>query len=183
MHRGTRRQGSLHAYTAPTSFKVKKEGPLVLLGVDPEPEFTDLAELASSVCWTADGFVTLHDGQWVYMKGVSGRFRQQMGSMSTRFSMKETFCHFTVQQQDVFVVTDTLADTRFASLDLVTQAPAVRFYAGANFADTAGNWIGTVCVTDTIKRELKEWQRRALVLLAGRAAAHVELRTRKLGGS
>lgn len=62
------------------------------------------------------------------------------------------------------VVTDSLADERFADNPLVTGSPGIRFYAGAPLADPAGRVLGTLCVIDVRARAFKASQIEVLQL-------------------
>ena len=54
----------------------------------------------------------------------------------------------TLAHDDVFVVSDTHADARFASSPIVTAGPRVRFYAGAALRDESGAPLGIIAVAD-----------------------------------
>jgi len=54
----------------------------------------------------------------------------------------------------VLVVPDTAQDSRFSHNPLVTNEPYVRFYAGAPIITSDGFTVGTLCVLDTVPRDV-----------------------------
>ena len=79
----------------------------------------------------------------------------------------------------LLVVNDAETDARFATSPLVTGHPHIRFYAGVPVFSPSGEKVGTLCVLDTIRRELKPWQVRGLRLLARQVDARIELTMRR----
>jgi light-regulated signal transduction histidine kinase (bacteriophytochrome) len=58
----------------------------------------------------------------------------------------------------------------------VTGAPNIRFYAGAPLITETGEGLGTLCVIDTVSRELTTQQQRALMVLRTHVLKLMELR-------
>jgi len=92
---------------------------------------------------------------------------QQLFLSRQGVTMKDTprdwaFCNYTIAQDDMFFVTDTLDDARFRDNPLVTGAPHIRFYAGVPLIDADGFKLGSLCVIDTEPRRLTGQQARAL---------------------
>jgi signal transduction histidine kinase len=84
------------------------------------------------------------------------------------------------------VVPDASLDERFRDNPFVTGAIGdVRFYATHQLVTPNGIVIGTLCVFDTVPRELTADQERAIVALADRVVdlLELELRTRELGAT
>ena len=89
---------------------------------------------------------------------------------------EESFCGHAILQDKIFTVSDAAADPRFAANPLVTQAPFIRFYAGAPLKSRDGHTIGTVCIIDTKPRSPLTRQQEALLAnLAAIAADLLEL--------
>ena len=137
-----------------------------ILDTPPEERFDDLARLAAYVCGTPIGLIGLIDGsrQW---------FKSRMGWDWSEIPREVSFCTYAILQHDVFIVSDTLGDIRFAKNQLATQA-GVRFYAGVPLLAPEGYALGTLCVMDHVPRALTEGQGRILCALARQVMAHLE---------
>jgi PAS domain S-box-containing protein len=76
------------------------------------------------------------------------------------------FCSHAIALDDMLVVSDTLADERFATHPHVTGAPRIRFYAGQPLHSVDGQPLGTLCIIDTAPRTFGDAERRMLCDLA-----------------
>ncbi len=142
---------------------------LDVLGTGVDEEFDDLAELAAALCGTPVSQINLLGAERQYSKGIVGMEPSPVNRAST-------FCQYVIQQDGVFVVSDAASDIRFYDNPLVTGVSAVLFYAGVPLYAPDGTRIGALCVMDTVPRELKPTQARALVLLSRQINARIELR-------
>lgn len=88
--------------------------------------------------------------------------------------------HTLVHDENVMVVEDTAKDPRFAENALVTQAPAIRFYAGAPILAGDGQPLGTLSILDHQPRSLDQAGRDFLSNLAANASDLMELHLRNL---
>lgn len=135
----------------------------------PEGAYDDLLAIATGICGTPIGSVSLVDAerQW---------FKSSRGLAERETSRDVAFCaHAILQPHEVMVVPDALADPRFLDNPLVTGAPGIRFYAGAPLIGSGGAAIGTLCVMDNVPRELTPFQIRALASLSRQVVALLEL--------
>jgi PAS domain S-box-containing protein len=143
-----------------------------ILDSEPEVAFDDLTNLAASICATPIALVSLVDTsrQW---------FKSRVGLSATSTPRDVAFCSHAILQSDILIVPDTLADERFATNPLVIDQPRIRFYAGVPLVTPDGHRLGTICVIDTVPRELCQTQIESLYALSRQVVAQLELR-RKL---
>ena len=135
----------------------------------PERAYDDLLAIAAGICGTPMGAISMIDSnrQW---------FKAQKGLPVSETSRDVAFCAHAILGDDVFVVSDALADDRFHDNPLVTGNPNIRFYAGAPLITARGEVLGALCVIDDQPREISETQRQALVSLSRQAVSLLELR-------
>ena len=128
-----------------------------VLDTSPEEDFDDIALLASEICGTPVGLVSLvdEDRQW---------FKAKVGVTMDESHRDLSFCAYTIHGHDLLEVPDATADRRFSDNPFVMPDDGLRFYAGAPVVLDGSHSVGTVCVVDTRPRVLTEAQRRALVL-------------------
>jgi signal transduction histidine kinase len=139
-----------------------------VLDTAPEEDFDDIALLASEVCGTPMGLVSLvdRDRQW---------FKAKIGLNIAETHRDISFCAHTIQGHELLEVRDAATDGRFADNPTLGDN-GIRFYAGAPVVLDGTHAVGTVCVVDHVPRELTGAQRRALRSLARHAAVQLELR-------
>lgn len=139
-----------------------------LLESQPELECEDLVHLASAICGTPLGLVTLLDE------------RSQWFRASEMLKLRDTpreiaFCAHAIRQPGLFIVKDSLMDPRFATNPLVTVEPAIRFYAGIMLETIDGHPLGTLSVIDTMPRILTAEQELTLQVMARQITARFEM--------
>jgi len=140
-----------------------------ILDTEPERAFDDLALLASQICGTPIALITLVDAdrQW---------FKARTGIAVQETPRAVSFCAHAIDQRGLFIVPDTRDDARFRDNPFVTGEPLVRFYAGAPLVTPEGHALGTICVIDSVPRNLTADQREALDALRRQVQAQLELR-------
>ncbi len=144
---------------------------LCVLDTEPEREFDDLVAVASAIMECPTALISLLDEnrQW---------YKARVGYDLPESSRKFAFCEYTIADAArALVVPDATQDLRFRENPLVTAPNGLRFYAGASVV-VDGVAVGTVCTLDTVPREVRPNQLRALEALARQAASL--LRTRAL---
>ena len=135
----------------------------------PEQAFDDLTRLASQICGTPIALVTLVDESRHW-------FKSKVGLDLSETPRDAAFCEYAIAGQDLCVVGDARADERFATNPSVVSEPYIRFYAGMPLRTPEGFALGTLCVLDTVPRELTQVQADALRTLGRQVMAQLELR-------
>lgn len=135
----------------------------------PEPSLDELTQLATQLFQVPVALVSLVDDhrQW---------FMSSQGVDFHETPREQAFCAHAICGSDVMVVEDAQRDPRFESNPLVTQAPGIRFYAGAPLFTPRGLALGTLCVIDTAPRQFGPREREALRVLSHQVMAQLELR-------
>jgi diguanylate cyclase (GGDEF)-like protein len=141
---------------------------LAVLDTAPEAEFDALVQAASLVCGSPISLISLVDAQRQWFKANHGL------PGATQTSRDLAFCAHAILGDEVFEVRDASLDPRFADNPLVTDAPHIRFYAGAPLQLSGGERVGTLCVIDRRPRRLSTKQRRVLESLSVAAARALE---------
>lgn len=140
----------------------------------PEQAYEDLVLLASTLCGTPIALVSLidHDRQW---------FKAHLGLDSLELPRSVAFCDHAIRRPDeVMVVEDARLDARFVNNPLVTDAPHIRFYAGAPLVTREGVALGTICVIGDSPHRLTPQQSAALSAIARQVMNLLELRQSNL---
>ena len=107
------------------------------------------------------------------------RFLARAGLDAEETPRDISFCAHAMLGEAIFVVPDATLDPHFADNPLVTDAPFIRFYAGAPLIDGEGASLGALCVIDDKPRaDLTVLQRQGLTLLARQVMVELEGRRR-----
>lgn len=129
----------------------------------------ELACLTFSVPMAAISLVTA-DRQW---------FLAEKGLNVSETPRGVAFCAHAILGNRVMVVPNALEDERFRSNPLVTDAPQIRFYAGAPLRSDSGHNLGTLCVIDSRPMEPTPEQIRQLELLSELVIRELDLRRQR----
>ncbi len=132
---------------------------LQLLDTPPDPFLDSITKAASAICETPVAVVSLIDAarQW---------FKSRVGLQATETPRDISFCGHAIHGSEILEVVDATKDPRFHDNPLVANAPHVRFYAGVPLEVNGGHRVGTLCVIDSLPKQLTEVQRAALKHLA-----------------
>ena len=132
---------------------------LNLLDTPAEERFDRLTRLAKAFFNVPIALVSLVDEhrQW---------FKSRQGVDVCQTGRDISFCGHAILGEDIFTVRDAREDPRFADNPLVTNAPNIRFYAGAPLHSSEGYRLGTLCLIDSQPRSLSEQEREVLRELA-----------------
>ncbi|HET9720077.1 MAG TPA: sensor domain-containing diguanylate cyclase [Solirubrobacteraceae bacterium] len=147
---------------------------LAILDTPAEPDYDDIARLASACCRSPIAAVNFVDAERHWTKAIVGLEGGQGASVANDLS----FCAATVATPGglLRLSAESLSDD-WRSHPFVTGPPFLRYYLGAAIV-VSGQPIGVVCVFGDESRDLGEGEEQALVALARQASAHLELRQR-----
>jgi signal transduction histidine kinase/ActR/RegA family two-component response regulator len=114
---------------------------LELLDTPPEERFDRLTRLASAFTGCPVALVSLVDQhrQW---------FKSRHGLEIRETPRAESFCAYTILNNQPLVIADACKDTRTCDMELVAGDPPVRAYAGIPLVAPDGSRLGSFCVID-----------------------------------
>jgi PAS domain S-box-containing protein len=157
--------------TATEKERIKTLHGYKILDTLPEDEYDRITKLASMICEVPISLVSLVDinRQW---------FKSKVGLDAPETPRDMAFCsHAILKPDDIFIINDTAKDERFVDNPLVEGDPNIRFYAGVPLKVGRNNEpIGTLCVIDTVPRDLDPKKLEALRTLSEQVVNHIELR-------
>jgi diguanylate cyclase (GGDEF)-like protein len=117
-----------------------------ILDTLPEVDFDTITRIASMALKVPAAVIGLMDSDRLW-------FKSQLGLGVTELDRQIAFCaHAIMAPNELLVVENMLEDERFQNNPLVTQAPNLRFYAGAPLINLQGYALGTIAVADTVPR-------------------------------
>ena len=135
-----------------------------------EPELEAILRVAATVAGVPTATMNLLDSQ-MQCQYVTEGFE---GGISPR---SEAMCEVVLREGHAIVVHDASADERFAGNPWVDGRMAdVRFYASTPLVTDDGFTLGTLCVFDSVPKDLTDPQLSALEDLAGQVMALLERR-------
>ncbi|WP_312792608.1 response regulator [Sphingobacterium sp.] len=143
-----------------------------ILDTEQEADFDRITQIASLVCGTSISLISLIDSnrQW---------FKSKVGIDLNETTRDLSFCQYAIADNHLMEVKDARNDDRFKDNQLVTSSPHIRYYAGMPLIDPNGYALGTLCVIDSVPKELTEDQKRVLALLRDEAVALIVNRKEK----
>lgn len=120
---------------------------LLILDTPPEERYDRIVRFAAEEFDVPIVLVSLLDAnrQW---------FKASVGTQVCETGREESFCAHVILDDGIMLIPDATQDPRFAGNPLVTQAPHIRFYAGAPLTMPSGLRLGTLCLIDRRPRTL-----------------------------
>jgi EAL domain-containing protein (putative c-di-GMP-specific phosphodiesterase class I)/GGDEF domain-containing protein len=117
---------------------------LQILDTEYEPPFDRIVAMVARLFGVPNVGIHLLDDERQWAKAFEGQ----------RFNCarEDSVCQFTLDHDDLLVITDLREDSRTCRLDIVTGPPYVRFYAGIPLYTRENHAVGTLCVIDTEPR-------------------------------
>ncbi len=118
-----------------------------LLDTPPDERFDRITRLVAQFFAVPIALITLIDDQRQW-------FKSRYGLAVRETPRSHAFCDHAVAACRLLIVEDTLLDARFVANPLVTGEPSIRFYAGEPIYSADGYALGTLCLIDTVPRQL-----------------------------
>ena len=140
-----------------------------ILDTSDEKDLDDIVRLIATICDAPIALISLVDErrQW---------FKAKVGIDIPETPREHSFCAHAIVQNDLMIVSNALADERFAGSPLVTGSMGIRFYAGMPLITTDGYTLGTLCIMDRKPRHLTDFQCLSLRTLARNVIKQIELK-------
>jgi PAS domain S-box-containing protein len=138
----------------------------------PEKEYDAITRLASYICNVPVALITLIDAdrQW---------FKSKYGADMGETPRAGAFCNYTIQNDFLLEIYDTLEDETFKD-NIYVATENIRFYAGAPLITPDGHRLGSLCVLDVVPHKLTEEQKEALQTLASEVMSRFNLNKEKI---
>jgi len=140
-----------------------------VLDTSSEEDLDSITHLASKICKTPISCISLIDNKRVW-------FKSRVGLDVTEIPKDISFCNYTIEEEKLVIVNNALEDVRFKNSPLVLSDPNIRFYAGKQLTTPNGYNIGTLCVIDTVPRDITKEQEDSLDILSKNVIKHMELK-------
>ncbi|HRK65758.1 MAG TPA: GAF domain-containing protein, partial [Terricaulis sp.] len=138
---------------------------------DTDPGLDEIADLAATFLGMPTAIISLTGER--HQIAIAGRGAGRMSA-----PREVTMCKHVLSEGALFVVNDAAADARVTDCPYVTQAPYVRFYAGAPLWSEEGYCLGTFCVVDFKPHpDFSDAQRNALSSFARMAEQRLRAHT------
>ena len=137
--------GYRYPVAAEDAERINKLKKYQVLNNNEEPASARLTELAKLFFNMPVVAITFMDEETQYLKSLHG-----LDGICTT-SRKVAICNYTVLSDEVLVLPDLTEDSRFSQNPLVTEAPYLRFYAGAPIImqeDGKTYRLGSLCLMD-----------------------------------
>jgi len=143
---------------------------LRLLGIlsgPAEDHFDALAELAASALRAPVALINFIDDAHTWCKAAWGALREKRPN-------SECLCAIAIESEDVLTISDASIHPDFLGHPNVTDERQVRFYVGIVLRLPGGLPLGTLCVTDTRARPIKERDIKTLRKFAHQIVKHLQ---------
>lgn len=138
----------------------------------PSEEFYDtLNSLVANICNTPISLISFidKDRQW---------YKSKIGMDIDELPVEETICQFTLLEDDILEIQDTLMDDRLLDNPSVQTENGIRFYAGISLRSPQGYAIGSVCAADFKPQQLSDMQKQTLRDVSKMVMIHLETKKR-----
>lgn len=139
-----------------------------VLDTPDENDYDAITQIAKDVFDVPIAVISLVDECRQWFKSITGLDAKQT-------PRDVAFCAHVIMKDTPMIVLDATKDKRFKDNPLVTDAPGIRFYAGAPIISSEGHALGTVCAIDMKPRHyVSEAEKQLLIDLAAKTARLIE---------
>lgn len=161
--------GSKEAFSCASPARLAALRGYGILDTPPEVQFDEITRLIAHVCEVPVALISFVDAdrQW---------FKSHLGLALEETPLDHSICAHAIRQDGLFLVPDLSKDARFARSPVVTGGDGFRFYAGAPLKTPEGELLGTLCILDRKPRELTDYQKATLTMLASHVMTILQLR-------
>jgi PAS domain S-box-containing protein len=143
-----------------------------IIDTESEAVFDDLVQLAADLCETPIAVISLVDARREW-------FKSKVGLTVSEVPRNFAFGSYTILQNEILIIPDTLQEERFTNYPLVTSDPYLRFYAGVPLINSSGLALGCLCVMDFVPRNLSIKEQKALKYISKQVMLNIELNFNK----
>jgi PAS domain S-box-containing protein len=152
-----------------------------VLDTAPEPSFDRLTRMAARAFDAPLSLISLVDRERQFLKSHQGLENfASLDNCAILEPREVSFCSHAILTNEITVVCDAAADSRFADNPLVTGDTHIRFYAAAPLRTKEGFHLGTICVLDQQPRPAPDGKQLALLGdLADEVMEQLEIRWHK----
>lgn len=151
------------------NFRLEALKSLDILDTESQKEFDEITALAAYICETDMALISLvdNDRQW---------FKSKHGLETCETPRDNSLCSHVVLQPHVpLIIKDTRKDERFSDSPIILEEKPIIFYVGIPLVDKDGFALGSLCVMDSVPRELSNKQLESLNALAKQVIILFEL--------
>ncbi len=126
-----------------------------ILNTPQETVFDEIAQLAADICDTPIALISLVDEQREW-------FKSKIGVNISEVPRNLSFGNYIILEREMLIISNILQDERFVNHPLVISHPYCRFYVGIPLINAHGFALGSLCIMDTMPRNLNITQVKAL---------------------
>ncbi|RYE56678.1 MAG: GAF domain-containing protein [Sphingobacteriales bacterium] len=94
------------------------------MNISKEAELQHIVEMAAKICGTPLAMITFMDDETQHIKF-------KIGTQIKEVPYVDTFCQYTLLNNDLLIIPNALLDNRVKSNPFVLNDPGLRFYAGS----------------------------------------------------
>jgi signal transduction histidine kinase len=131
------------------SLRLEKLRDYGILDTYPEDVFDNIASMAMQLYKSGGAFVAFVDEDRVFYKANLSTIA------TTEVPRKDSLCSYAILQDDLYILEDTHDAPFLANNPLVHAEGGIRFYAAAPLISPEGYNMGTICITDSVPRNIK----------------------------